>query len=104
VLRPREAIRGHEAPLAIRTYPEFRMHFVFRDNFAGQDVTHEQIIVHRLRDDLCDRRRRKLDESVVFRPACLYAIYLFLVETRRTGGGYTVLEQTYPLIPRKAET
>ena len=49
------------------------MHFVFRNDFASQDVAHEQVIVHRLRDDLCDGRRRKLDEPVVFRPACLHA-------------------------------
>ena len=53
------------------------MHFVFGDDLASQNVTHEQVIVHRLRDDLGDRRRRKLDESVVFRPACLYAFFRF---------------------------
>lgn len=73
VLRLREAIRGHDTPSAIRTYPEFRMHFVFRNDLASQNVAHEQIIVHRLRDDLRDGRRCKLDEPVVLRPACLHA-------------------------------
>lgn len=101
MLRLREAIRGHDAPLAIRTDPKLRVHFVFRDDLAGQDVAHEQIIVHRLRDDLRDLRRRKLDESVVFRPASLYAIFFF--STRRTKLD-AVREQTHPLVPRKAET
>ena len=35
-------------------------------------MAHEQAIVHRLRDDLCDGRRCKLDEPVVFR-ACVHA-------------------------------
>ena len=99
-MRLREAIRGHDAPLAIRTDPELRVHFVFRDDLAGQDVVHEQIVVHRLRDDLGDRRRRKLDESIVFRPASLHAN---CISGRRTklGAGR---EQTHPLVPRKAET
>jgi hypothetical protein len=86
VLRLREAIHGHDAPLAIRTDPELRVHFVFRDDLAGQDVAHEQIIVHRLRDDLGDRRRHKLDESVVFRPASLYAnLFIYFSAPNKVG-------------------
>jgi len=73
VLLLREAIRGHDTPPTIRTYPELRMHFVFWNDLASQNVAHEQVIVHRLRDDLCDGRRCKLDEPVMFRPACLHA-------------------------------
>ena len=72
MLRLREAICGHDTPPTIRTYPELRMHFVFWNDLASQNVAHEQVIVHRLRDDLCDGRRCKLDEPVVFRPACLH--------------------------------
>ena len=72
VLRLREVIRGHDTP-TIRTYPELRMHFVFRNDLASQNVAHEQVIVHRLRDYLCDGRRCKLDEPVEFRPTGLHA-------------------------------
>jgi hypothetical protein len=83
VLRLRKAIRGHDAPFAIRTYPELWVHFVFRDNFTSRDVAHEQVIVHRFCDDLSDGSRHELDEAVVFRPACLYASERF----RRSGRG-----------------
>jgi hypothetical protein len=96
VLRLREAIRGHDTPPAIRTYPELWMHFVFRNDLASQNVAHEQIIVHRLRDDLCDGRRCKLDEPVVFRPACLHASLFNEPDW--------LPKQTHPLIPREAET
>ena len=73
MLRLREVVRGHDTPPTIRTYPELRMHFVFWNDLASQNVAHEQVIVHRLRDDLCDRRRCKLDEPVLFRPTGLHA-------------------------------
>ena len=96
VLRLRDAIRGHNTPPAIRPYPELWMHFVFRNDLASQNVAREQIIVHRLRDNLCDGRRCKLDEPVVFRPACLHA--------SRFNKPNWLPKQTHPLIPREAET
>jgi len=72
VLRLRKAIRRDDAPSAVRTHPELWVNFVFRDDLANQDMAHEQIIVHRLRNDLSDGRRDKLDEAVVFRFALLF--------------------------------
>ena len=72
MLRLRKAIRGDDAPSAVRAHPELRVDFVLRDDLAVHDMAHEQIIVHRLRDDPRDGRRDKLDEAVVFRPACLW--------------------------------
>jgi hypothetical protein len=66
VLRLREAIRWHYTPFAICTYPQLWMHFVFRNDFARQDMTHEQVIVHRFCNDLGDGRRCEFDKSIVF--------------------------------------
>ena len=71
MLRLRKAIRGDDAPFAVRAHPELRVNFVFWDDLAIHNMAHEQIIIHRFCDDLRDRCRDKLDEAVVFRPACL---------------------------------
>jgi hypothetical protein len=56
MLRLREAIRWHYTPFTICTYPQLWVYFVFRNDFARQDVTHDQVIVHRFRNDLGDGR------------------------------------------------
>lgn len=56
VLRLRKAIRGHHAPFAVRTHPEFWVNVIFRDNLTSQNMAHEQIIVHRFRNDLSNGR------------------------------------------------
>ena len=47
------------------------MHVRFRYDSAFEDVTHEEVIVHRLRDDLCNSGGIELDERVVFRTPSL---------------------------------
>lgn len=77
VLRLRKAIRGDDAPSAVRAHPELRVDFVLRDDLAIHDMAHEQIVIHRLRDDPRDGRGHKLDEAVMFRPACLRLQFYF---------------------------
>jgi len=72
------------------------MHFVLWDDLASQNMSHQQVVVHRLRNDLGDGRRLELDESIVLRLACLYTI-----SVHRTKD--VVSEQTYPLVPREAK-
>ena len=66
VLYPRYATRRYSSPLFVRADPELGMDLVFWDDFASEDVPHEKVIVHRLGNDLCDRRRLELNESVMF--------------------------------------
>ena len=47
------------------------MHLRFRDDSAFENVAHEEVIVHRLRDDLRHPTGIELDESVVFRTSRL---------------------------------
>ena len=63
----RYSVAGNGPPLPVRAYPQLGVHLVLRDNLAREDVAHEQVVVHRLRDDLCDRRRVELNEAVVLR-------------------------------------
>ena len=55
----------HLFELLIRSYPQLGMNLGFRNESAFENVTHEEVIVHRLRDDLCDSSRVELDETVV---------------------------------------
>ena len=86
-----KAIRGDGPPSTIRAHPELRVNCVLWDDLASHDMAHEQIIVHRLRDDLSDGRRHKLDEAVVFRPACLDAISVYRKGRRSAPSRRTLL-------------
>ena len=68
---PCHTVARNLPPLPVRANPELWMHLVLRDDLAREDVAHEQVIVHRLRDDLCDRGRVELDEAVVLRLSSL---------------------------------
>ena len=63
---PRDTVARNGSPLSIRTDPKLWMHFIFRDDFAREDVAHEEIVVHGFRNNLSYRRGVKLDERVVF--------------------------------------
>ena len=67
----RYSVAGNGPPLSVRAYPELGVHLVLRDDLARENVAHEQVVVHRLRDDLCDRGRVELDEAVVLRLSSL---------------------------------
>lgn len=71
MLHTRNAVGRYDSPLPIRTDPERRMDFLLRDYLTLKNVAHEQVVVHRLRNDLGDCRRVKFDEAVVFRAAGL---------------------------------
>ena len=66
------AVARNSSPFSICTHPEGWMDFVFGDHFAYKNMTHEEIVIHRLCDNLRDRRRLKLDETVMFRPSGLH--------------------------------
>ncbi len=50
-----DAVARHRSPLPIRSYPELRVHLVLRDDLAREDVAREEVVVHRLRDNLGNR-------------------------------------------------
>ena len=62
----RNTIARNGPPLPIRSNPELRVHLVLRDHLACEDMAHEEIVVHRLGDDLGNGRRVELNEAVVF--------------------------------------
>lgn len=43
------------------------MNFILGYHFAFEYMSHEQIIVHRFRNDLCDRGRVELEERIMLR-------------------------------------
>ena len=53
-------------PLLVRTDPKFGVNLILRDDFACEDVTSKEVVVHRLGDDLGNGRRVELNEAVVF--------------------------------------
>jgi hypothetical protein len=50
------------------------MNLFYWDDLAFQNVTHEQVVVHGLRNDLRNRERVELNEGVMFRSASLNGI------------------------------
>lgn len=50
-----DAISWNRSPFPVRTDPELRMYLVVGNNFTPQDVTHNQVVVHRIGDNLGDR-------------------------------------------------
>lgn len=71
VLHPSYPISGDWSPFSIGTDPELWMDLVLGDHLASEDMSQEQIVVHRLRHDLRDRGRIELEERIVFRLAGL---------------------------------
>lgn len=65
VLNACDAIPWYRSPFLVRAYPQFRVDLILGYDFARQNVSHEQVVVHRLRNNFCDRRRLEFDESVV---------------------------------------
>ena len=57
---------GYLLELLVRPDPQFGVYLRFWNDFAFENVTHEEVIVHCLRDDLCDPSRIEFDESVMF--------------------------------------
>ena len=55
-----------DSPFSVRTDPELGMYFVLRNNLAREDVPHEKIVVHGLRNNFSDFRRIEFNEAVVF--------------------------------------
>ena len=47
------------------------MNLFYRDDLAFQNVTHEQVVIHGLRNDLRNCERVELNEGVMFRSASL---------------------------------
>lgn len=65
MLGPGQLLWGHSPPFPVRSNPQLRVHLVLGDDFALHDVTVEEVVVHRVGDDLSHRRRVELDETVV---------------------------------------
>lgn len=63
---PRDTVARNGPPLSIRTNPELWMYFIFRNDFACENVAHEEIIVHGLCDNLSYGRGVKFDKRVMF--------------------------------------
>lgn len=63
-----ETSAGYHAPLLVRTDPQLGVYLVSRDDVTAEKVTHKQVVVHCLRNDLGDRCAGKLDVTVV--PGC----------------------------------
>ena len=66
VCYPRYTIAGNRPPLPVRANPQLGVHLVLGDDLACEDMAHEQVVVHRLRNDLRDRRGVELNEGIVF--------------------------------------
>jgi hypothetical protein len=58
-------------PLSVGTDPEVGVDLVVGDDFAAKDVAEEEVVVHRLRDDLGDGEGGEEEEGVVFRLSSL---------------------------------
>jgi succinylarginine dihydrolase len=65
MLHARHARRGHLAPLAVRANPQLGVHLIAGDELAAQDVPHEEVVVHHLRDDLRNGGGVELEEGIV---------------------------------------
>ena len=66
MLHTRHTVLRDRSPLPVRANPQLGVHLVLGDDLACEDMTHEQVVVHRLRNDLRDRRGVELNEGVVF--------------------------------------
>jgi hypothetical protein len=55
VLNSRDTISWNRSPFPICTDPELGMHLIVGNNFTSQDMPHNQVVVHGVRDDLGDR-------------------------------------------------
>lgn len=54
MLQPLDTVCRDLLPFLIRADPELWVNFVLRDDFTPEEVTHEQVIIHRVGDDLGD--------------------------------------------------
>ena len=55
----------HLPPPSVRPNPKIGMDLVLWNDLALQEMTHDQIVVHRFADNLRDRGRVEFDEPVV---------------------------------------
>ena len=67
VLNPSYSIARDMSELSICAHPQLWVDLVLGYHLAFEDMSHEQIIVHRLCNDLCDGGRVKFEECIVFR-------------------------------------
>ena len=55
----------HRPEFPIRPHPHLRVDLLARHDFALQEMAVQQVVVHRLADDLRDGRVLELDEGIV---------------------------------------
>ena len=65
LVHPLNSVSWHFSELPVRTDPEFRVDLFFWYDLAPQKTAHKKVVIHRLGDDLCNGRRRELDECIV---------------------------------------
>lgn len=71
VLHPGYTISGDGSPFSICTHPQLWVNLILGYHLTFEYMSHEQVVVHRLRNDLRDGGRVKLEECIMFRLAGL---------------------------------
>ena len=61
-------------PSSVRPNPKIGMDFVLGNDLALQEMSHDQIVIHRFADNLRNRGRVEFDETVVLRSTGLQGI------------------------------
>lgn len=67
VPHPGYTLLGDRSPFSICAHPQLWVDLVLGYHLASEYMSHEQVVVHRLCDDLCDRGRVEFEEGIVFR-------------------------------------
>lgn len=97
VLHPGYTISRDRSPFSICTDPQLWMNLILGYHLAFEYMSHEQVVVHCLRNDLRDGGRVKLEERIMFRLSSLRGHLVGVVQKERKAKRNTDL-----FIPRHA--